>query len=410
MTGVSSATIPPAPAHGLPILMREALEADPHTVFRAYRAKHPLVAHENGSFLALRLADVDRLSRDPRLRATETFFAEMRGVRDGTLFDWFKYGMMTANDDVHRRRRSPFSRAFAVRAMSELRPVVRRAADELINGWSADGRAEFVEQFAAKLPAQIISDLLGLPRADIPLFTKLVYRVTRFFSLSATPDETPEIEAASRDLKDYVENLLEQRRRVPLGDFLSTFLAAADEAGELSPVEMVYQIVQLIIAGTDTTRVAMTMLTALLLEHPEQWAAICSGPDLIPAAVVEALRFEPSVASFSRVSSEAIEIADTVVPAGAFVTLSTMSAMRDERAYARPDAFDIHRTDQPRLHPIFGAGQHRCIGEALARVELEESLAVLTRRLPKLRLERAPKITGASSVRRVDAMVVSWAV
>jgi hypothetical protein len=99
-----------------------------------------------------------------------------------------------------------------------------------------------------------------------------------------------------------------------------------------------------------------------------------------------------------------------MIPAGAFITLSTMSAMRDERAYDRPDIFDIRRTDQPRLHPIFGSGQHRCIGEALARVELEEGLSVLTQRLPKLRLEMPPKIRGASSVRRVDAMMVSWPV
>jgi hypothetical protein len=390
------------------VLIRDELEADPHAVFRAYRATHSLVAHENGTYFVLRLADVDRLSRDPRCRATETATPEMRGVRTGALFDWFKYGMITANDDVHRRRRSPFSRAFATRAISELRPVVRHAADELVDGWFADGRADLVEQFAAKLPARILSDLLGLPSVDIPLFTKLVYRVTRFFSMSVMPHELPDIEAAARDLKDYVENLLEQRRRAPLGDFLSKFMTAADEAGELSPIEMVYQIVQLIIAGTDTTRVSTTMQTALLLQHPEQWAAVCKDPGLIPGAVVEALRFEPSQASFARVTSEAIKFDDTMIPEGAFITLSTMSAMRDERAYDRPDIFDIRRTGQPRLHPIFGSGQHRCIGEALARVELEEGLAVLTQRLPKLRLEKAPKIRGASSMRRVDVMMVSW--
>lgn len=85
-----------------------------------------------------------------------------------------------------------------------------------------------------------------------------------------------------------------------------------------------------------------------------------------------------------------------------------MSALRDEDVYARPDVFDIRRVDQARLHPIFGAGAHRCLGEALARAELEESLAALVTRLPQLRLDQAPAIQGHSGVRRVATMRISW--
>ncbi len=85
-----------------------------------------------------------------------------------------------------------------------------------------------------------------------------------------------------------------------------------------------------------------------------------------------------------------------------------MSGTRDERVYKHPDVFDIRRTDQSRLHPAFGAGAHRCIGEALARAELEESLAALTARIPQLRLDQAPTIEGHTGVRRVDTMRISW--
>jgi hypothetical protein len=85
-----------------------------------------------------------------------------------------------------------------------------------------------------------------------------------------------------------------------------------------------------------------------------------------------------------------------------------MSAMRDESVYDRPNVFDIRRSDQPRLHPIFGAGPHRCIGEALARAELEESLAVLSARIPQLQLDEAPIIKGHTGIRRTDTMCVSW--
>ena len=128
----------------------------------------------------------------------------------------------------------------------------------------------------------------------------------------------------------------------------------------------------------------------------------------MPAAVAEAMRFEPSVASTSRITTENIEVGGVVLPAGRMVVLSTMSSMRDERAYERPDVFDISRTDQPRLHPVFGGGAHRCLGEALARVELEESLAVLAARIPQLRLDKAPAIKGHTGIRRVDSMRLSW--
>jgi cytochrome P450 len=394
----------------LPILTTERLDADPHGIFRIYRRTHSLVAHEAGGYFVLRLADVERLSKDPRARASETAFPEMHSVTDGALFDGIRYGMLTANGNAHRRRRSPFTRTFAARMITELRPHIRRSAEELVDGWYADGQVNFLEQFAAQVPARVISDLLGLPREDIPSFTKLVYNASRFISLSFTPDEIPDIEAAARQLQDYVERILDHRRRAPCGDFLSKFVAEADLAAEMSPIEILFQIVQLIVGGTDTTRVAIVMQVALLLQHHEQWMAVCRDPGLIPAAVEEAMRFEPSVASISRVAAEDIEVGGAIIPAGAFVTLSTMSGMRDESTYDNPDVFNIRRVRQPRLHPIFGGGAHRCIGEMLARAELEESLAVLTARIPQLRLEQAPAIKGHFGIRRVDTMRLSWRV
>jgi cytochrome P450 len=411
LTGIIDANEPANPlttVEGLPVLKTADLDAYPHGMFRKYRGTHPLVEHELGGYVVLRHADIERLGNDPRTAASETAHPEMLGVTDGALFDLFQQGMLTANGAVHRRRRSPFSRSFAVRMIADLRPQIRQSSEELIDNWYADGQVEFVEQFAAQLPARVIGDLLGLPRGDIPSFTKLVYAVTKFISISVTPDEIVEAEAACRQLRDYVERTLDDRRRSPRDDFLSDFLTKAEAAGELSPLEIIFQIVQLIIGGTDTTRLAIVMQVALLLEHRDQWDAVCRDPALIPNAVEEALRFEPSVASFVRVTTDDIEVGGTVLPAGQFVVLSTKSALRDEDAYERPDVFDIRRTDRPRLHPIFGAGAHRCLGEALARAELEESLAALAARIPQLQLDQALTINGSSGIDRVDTLRISW--
>ena len=251
--------------------------------------------------------------------------------------------------------------------------------------------------------------MLGLPEEDIACFTWLVYSVSRFFSFAFAPEDMAAIRADAGELHDYVEALLASRRQAPAGDFLSGFLADAEANGELSAMKVVVQVVTLIIGGTDTTRVAMASQVSLLLQHREQWEAVRTDPSLVRRAVAEALRFEPSVGFVGRVTLENVVLGDVMVPAGQFLPLSTMSALRDPMAYEQPDLFDIYRTDGRRLHPVFGGAAHRCLGEALAWAELEEGLSVLATRLPNLRLDGdPPEVRGHMGIRRIGPMPVAW--
>jgi cytochrome P450 family 103 len=340
----------------LPVLGLQELEADPHGAFRRYRKDHAIVRHEIGGYFVLRFADVDRLSRDPRCHSGGTAFPKMIGLESGAMFDAFEYGMMTASGDVHRRRRAPFSRLFGARAIAEMRPHIRRTIESVIDEWHDHSEVEFVSAFASPIPARVIADLFGLPKEDIPDFTRDSYVATQIFDFGLSQRELADINEAAGRLRDYVARLLDERRRNPQDDFLTAFLTAATEAGELSPDEMIYQIGQLVAASVDTTRNAIAIQTSLLLQHPEQWAAVCRDPALVPPAVNEAMRFEPSGSAVVRMTMEDIELDETIIPAGELITLSTMSAMRDERVYDHPDVFDIHRAGLPRLHPIFGFG------------------------------------------------------
>jgi cytochrome P450 family 103 len=133
----------------------------------------------------------------------------------------------------------------------------------------------------------------------------------------------------------------------------------------------------------------------------------CKGPQwsadlaLMPAAVAEATRLEPSVAS------QDIEVDGAILREGAYVTSSTTPVLRDEAVYDHRDVFDIGGGKRPRIHPIFGSGVHRCIGETPAATELEESLTALTQRIPQLRLDWALVIRGVSGIRHVDTMLAS---
>ena len=385
------------------------LDRDPHGVFRRCRPLTPVIRRAEGGYIALRADDVERLITDPRTRQMETESLQARGVTEGALFEFFRTSMLFTNGVDHRRRRAPVSRAFAWQLVTALRPRIRAIAEELIETAGPSREMNFLDDFCSLIPARIVADVLGLPREDVPRFTNWVYTISRAINASFTRDDIPQIEAATRDLKDYVETLLSTRRTNPCADFLSGYVSAVDEAQNLSAVETVTQIMTLILGGSDTTRTALAVQLALLLAHREQWEAVCANPGLVPDAVTEALRFEPAVASVPRVTLEDIELEGYLVPRGQLLTLSTLSAMRDPARYADPDRFDISRADRPTKHPVFGGGTHRCLGELLARAELEESLAVLAMRLPNVELAgRPPELTGHAGIRRINAMRITW--
>jgi cytochrome P450 len=180
--------------------------------------------------------------------------------------------------------------------------------------------------------------------------------------------------------------------------------------GELNEDEIRTQIVGLILAGSDTTRGSLCMTLAHLLRHPEQWRAFCADPDGLKRGVVdEGLRYEPIVSGIPRIAVTDLEIDGYRVPAGTPVAVSLLSILRDPDVYADPDTFNIFRTDHPRWHPIFGAGAHRCVGEALARAEMEEVLATIARLAPNTELVGEFPRLEPGAIRQVVGMQVAFA-
>jgi cytochrome P450 family 103 len=332
-----------------------------------------------------------------------------RGIDNGALFDLFANAMVLSNDATHRRRRAPLSRAFAHRLITGMRPRIRDIADDLLRRHLPDRQMSLRDDYAALIPARTISMILGLPERDIPRFMSWVYNAARFTGFSYTEAEVPEMEQAAHDLLFYTRELLARRRASPRDDFLTDYVAMAEQGGTLSSAETLSQLIIVILAGSHTTRTAMVMQVALLLQHREQWDAVCRNPALIPSAVSEALRYEPPVGSVPRFTLEDIEIGGEVVPAQRVLALSTLSALRDPALYSDPDRFNILRTDHRYRHLAFGGGSHRCLGEVLARAELEEGLAALAARLPQLRLtDDEALITGHSGIRSVSDVRVAW--
>ncbi len=383
------------------------LDANPHAIFRAARATVPFIKRKDGAYLILRASDVEKMFIHPETRQVEGDFLRLRGVTSGPLYELFSNSMLFSNGETHRNRRRPLTRQFAFRLMQELRPSVRELSRRLLANHKSDAPLHVRDQFASLLPAHAVASILGIDGSDVEHFTGVVYKVSRSLSHTWTLAELDGLNQAASDLYGYVESLIKSRRSNPREDFLSDFVRAVDASGHLSTVEEVVQIATLIVGGSDTTRAAMVILLSLLLQHPMQLEAVRNSTEALPGAVLEALRYEPPVASVMRYVAGDISLDGRTIPGGSVAVLSLMSAMRDPTCHAEPDIFFVGR-ENPRWHPVFGEGAHRCLGEALAKIELEEGLSALLEHYPKIRVEGGyPDVRGHAGIRRVGELTIS---
>jgi cytochrome P450 family 103 len=382
--------------------------ADDHAFLRKYRDMAAIAISPAGFPIALRHSAIAALSDPSTTRQLETESIRHQGITAGPIYELFSRSMLFSNGGLHKMRRGPVSRTFAFKLMEGMRGEVSRLADDIVTSAKSQDELDFLDAFAGEIPARVIAQILGLPEAEMPRFRKLVYSVTRAFKVGFDQSQQDEIERDFEALIAEVDALLAERKGQPRDDFLSRLVVDAQGRFELSLDDLRWQVITLIIGGSDTTRLALCSILALLLSHPEQWQAFCQDPEGLKKQVVqEGLRFEPPIASFARVTLEDIELDGMVLPAGAPVSVCLLSAMRDERVYAAPFKFDIFRGDHPRWHPAFGTSEHRCLGEALARAELEECLAALARLAPETKLLRPPVVRGLNGIRRIDQMQVA---
>lgn len=399
--------VQPTSAREIPEISFDHPYKDDHDLLSAYMAVAPVARTPIGTYLVFRQRHASLLTDPSVTRQLELDIVALRGITGGPIFEMFANTMLFANGETHRRRRGPVVRTFAFKIMEGMRGEIRRLAESLVEARLGVGTIDFLTEIAGEIPAAVIARILGVPENDISQFSQWVYSGIRGLS-DYDPVVRPEIERDLDALFNYVRSLLDDRRSAPRDDFLSRYAAQTAEEGVLSPEEIRAQIAGLILAGADTTRLAICSTLSQLLQHPEQWASLCAEPDALKRrAADEGLRFDPAIATVPRVTLADLDLDGFVVPAGSVAALSLLTALRDPDIYVRPGAFDIFREDHTRWHLAFGAGAHRCLGEALARAELEETIATIARLAPNSKLVGAPpRLSGLRAVRSVDRMEV----
>jgi cytochrome P450 len=334
---------------------------------------------------------VKALQSDRRLHSMAVRAIELQGVTEGDLYDRVTKSLLALEGDDHTRLRRLVSRAFTPRAVDRVRPRMREFLERRLEAVAPNGACEFMADVANAYPIAVICELVGAPREDWPLYSAWADSAFRIFNFDAA-NAMPAVEAAFREMGEHVEALVERKRAAPADDLLSGLLAVEEEGDRLTREELVEMVGTILLAGTDTTRNQLGLGMMLFAAHPEQWARLGDDPSIVPHAVTEVLRFDPTAAATPRVVVEDFEFRGVTFPAGTLVSLVSSSANRDPAVVACPDQFDIE-LDRGSFHPLtFGGGHHYCLGANLARAELEEAFLLLPRWLPDLALDGEPEM------------------
>lgn len=389
--------LPPAPSiyHPTPLLAQ-------------LRANRPVaeVTFPDGStaWLVTRYADVRQVLIDPRFSRAAA--ANAAGSDTGVA--------IVATDSIlgmdppeHTRLRRLVAGAFTARRVEELRPKVTALVDELLADVAARPRpVDLVEHFSLPLPVRVICELLGVPHEDQHIFHGWSDTI-----MSDAGRDPAEIRAAMEKLAVYFGKLIADKRAAPADDLMTALIAARDEGDRLSEEELVNLCFGLLIAGHETTANQINMFLLTLLHFPDQYENLVASPQLVPQAVEELMRFVQlgEGAGLPRVTTEAVELSGVTLPAGSVVVTSMAAANRDGSVFADADRLDLTR--EVSQHLGFGAGAHHCLGAQLARMELQEALRGLLRRLPGLHIavpDSQLRFKSGMIVRSLETLPVTW--
>lgn len=298
----------------------------------------------------------------------------------------------------HDRWRRLVSRWFTARRMIALRPWIEATADALIDEMVTGGQpADLKSALGFPLPVTVICGMLGVPAADrdrLARWSDAMLNMTRY--------SQAEMDAAQSEFASYMAGHIAAKRAQPGDDLLSELIVATDAGGRgLSEAQLIATGQALLIAGHETTANMIGKMVAMLLADRRRWERLLANRSLVRTAVEEALRFDVNLGfGMVRYVDTDVEIGGALIRRGTTVVCDMAAANRDETAFDAADTMDLTRSPNP--HLAFGVGPHSCLGQALARTELQAVLDVLLRRLPTLELA-----VPATQLSRVEGLVVS---
>jgi cytochrome P450 len=369
---------------GFPMARDPRCPFDPPKEYERLRSERPVsrVTLWDGTtpWLITRYADQRAVLSDPRFSADARhpgYPAQSASTRANRKVS---VSFIATDDPEHSRYRHMLTKHFTIKRVEALRPRIQRIVDGLIDALLTGPRpTDLFTAFALPIPSTVICELLGVPYADHTFFQEHT-------SVAVSFDATAEQSLASRAaLAEYMGELVDAKNRTPGDDITSTLVVEQLRTGAVDRQQLIGMLQLLLAAGHETTANQIALGTLALLQNPEQLARVrdTDDPRAVAGAVEELLRYLSIAHSGRRrVATEDVEIGGQLIRSGEGVVMPGDSANRDGSVFQDPDRLDVTR--QARQHVAFGYGVHQCLGQTLARVELQVAYPTLLRRIPGL--------------------------
>ena len=304
----------------------------------------------------------------------------------------------------HTRLRALVSKAFTPRSVSELGPRIQQIVDDLLDATEGRDQFDLISTFAYPLPVTVIAEMLGVPSEDMDTFKEWSNDVALSVEPTVNDGQQRRIAEASKNLYEYFEGIIEQRREDPQDDMITALIAAEDEGDRLTHEELLTTLLLLLVAGNETTRNLIGNGMLALMRHPDQFARLRDDPTMIEPAIDEMLRYDSPVQLDGRMAKEDVEIRGRRIRAGQRAICLIGAANRDPSVFTDPQTFDIGR--QERSHISFGRGIHHCLGAPLAVLEGRIAFSSLLRRFSSIRLLDEPEYREQVVLRGVKELRV----
>ena len=366
-----------------------------------HRTEGLLVPH---GYVLTRYDDIRAVLRHPRAFSDERNADIFDIGESGAVFTaMMRKQILYLSPPDHDRIRALVARHFTPRSVERWRAAAEAEVERLLDQAVERGKLDLVKDLAYPLPIAVICEMLGIPRSDVPSFFQWAHDFARRGDVAAlNPDVIRRGEEATLGFRDYFLRLARERRKQPKDDLLTLIATAEDARGRLTDDELAATCVILLQAGHETTADLISLGIRGLLLAPQELARLRGNPGFVVGAVEELLRWDTSVQISQRRSHEKIVLGDVEIPAGETFVLLNGAANRDPAHYPDPDRIDIAR--DPKDHLAFGLGRHRCLGAALARVEIQAAIVAILRRFPELDFDGEPVFRGSFFLRGLASL------
>lgn len=378
--------------------LRPEIVKDPHPYFHELRSKDPV--HWNTiwkGWIITKYEDVVALAQDPRIsanRLNEKVVAKMpeegRKVAE-LMLNW----IVLMDPPDHTRVRKVLQKAFTPRSIMKMQEYAEEVVNEALDALEGRREIDLLEDFAHNIPTNILAKMMGLPTEDFEKIKEWTRDLNKLVFIDINePNRHKSALEGIQNMSDYLHGVFQERRKNP-GDDLISALIVANENGILTEDELVAQCILLFQAGHESTANSISGSMISLLSHPEEFEKLKNNPELIHSAFEEMVRFG-GWSGGVRIAKEDIEIRGKQIKKGDRVFIVYSAANRDPEVFESPDKFDILR--DPNNHVGFGHGNHYCLGNQLARLEVKTSINALIAKYPNISLSKTKEIEYRPSI------------